>query len=137
MLGFGGQECAQVPAPPKVRRAGLAMLPLLLHASAHSGTAAQSGIALHVEGKDIKENTFQLKKSGVEFSWELTSPADKLGEAQKRVLEFVEQHEGCTQTDIVSKLGKSKPQVSQIVRKLCNEGFLCREDGRLFINTPN
>jgi DNA-binding MarR family transcriptional regulator len=94
------------------------------------------GIALHIEGKDVKENTFQLSKSGVEFSWELTSPADKLGEAQKQVLEFVEQNEGCTQSDIVPNLGKSKPQVSQIVSKLCGEGFLCREDNKLFINTP-
>jgi len=94
------------------------------------------GIALHVEGKDVKENTFQLRKSGVEFSWKLTSPADKLGDAQKQVLEFVERNSGCSQSDIVSKLGKSKPQVSQVVSKLCSEGFLCREDGRLFINTP-
>ena len=36
------------------------------------------GIALHIEGKDVKENAFQLRKSGVEFSWELTSPADTL-----------------------------------------------------------
>jgi len=94
------------------------------------------GVTLHVEGKDVKENTFQLSKSGVEFSWELASPADKLGDAQKQVLEFVEQNEGCTQSDIVSKLGKSKSQVSQIISKLCSEGFLCREDGRLFVNTP-
>jgi len=94
------------------------------------------GIALHIEGKDVKENTFQLSKSGVEFSWELTSPADKLGDAQKQVLEFVVQNESCTQSDIVSKLGKSKSQVSQIISKLCSEGFLCREDGRLFVNTP-
>ena len=94
------------------------------------------GIALHVEGKDVKENTFQLRKSSVEFSWKLTSPADKLGDAQKQVLEFVERNSGCSQSDIVSKLGKSKPQVSQVVSKLCSEGFLCREDGRLFINTP-
>ena len=94
------------------------------------------GVALHIEGKDVKENTFQLSKSGVEFSWELTSPADNLGEAQKKVLEFIEQNPGCNQSDIVSKLGKSKSQVSQIISKLCSEGFLCREDGRLFINTP-
>ena len=94
------------------------------------------GIALHIEGKDVKENAFQLRKSGVEFSWELTSPADNLGEAQKKVLEFIEQNPGCNQSDIVSKLGKSKSQVSQIISKLCSEGFLCREDGRLFINTP-
>jgi DNA-binding MarR family transcriptional regulator len=94
------------------------------------------GIALRVEGKDVKENTFQLSKIGVEFSWELTSPADKLGEAQKQVLEFIGQNLGCNQSDIVSKLGKSKSQVSQIISKLCSEGFLCREDGRLFVNTP-
>jgi len=94
------------------------------------------GIALHIEGKDVKENTFQLRKSGVKFSWELKSPANKLGDAQRQVLEYVEQNEGCTQSDIVSKLGKSKPQVSQIVSKLCSEGFLCRENDRLFINTP-
>jgi RecA-family ATPase len=94
------------------------------------------GIALRVEGKDVKENTFQLSKSGVEFSWELTSPADKLGDAQKQVLEFIEQNPDCIQSDIVSKLGKSKSQVSQIISKLCSEGFLCKEDGRLFINTP-
>lgn len=94
------------------------------------------GIALHIEGKDVKENAFQLRKSGVEFSWELISPTDKLGEAQKQVLDFIEQNPGCNQSDIVSKLGKSKPQVSQIVSKLCSEGFLCREDSRLFINTP-
>ena len=94
------------------------------------------GIALHIEGKDVKENAFQLRKSGVEFSWELTSPADKLGEAQKQVLEFIEQNPGCNQSDLVSKLGKSKSQVSQIIRKLCGEGFLFREDGRLFITTP-
>jgi len=94
------------------------------------------GVALHIEGKDVKENTFQLSKSGVEFSWELTSPADNLGDAQKQVLEFVEQNESCTQSDIVSKLGKSKSQVSQIISKLCSEGFLCRENDRLFINTP-
>lgn len=94
------------------------------------------GVALHIEGKDVKENTFQLSKSGVEFSWELTSPADNLGEAQKKVLEFIEQNPGCNQSDIVSKLGKSKSQVSQIISKLCNEGFLCREDSRLFTNTP-
>lgn len=93
-------------------------------------------IALCVEGKDVKENTFQLSKSGVEFSWELTSPADNLGDAQKQVLEVIEQNPGCNQSDIVSKLGKSKSQVSQIVSKLCGYGFLCREDGRLFINTP-
>ena len=93
------------------------------------------GVALHIEGKDVKENTFQLRKSGVEFSWELTSPADKLGEAQKQVLEFIEQNPGCNQSDLVSKLGKSKSQVSQIIRKLCGEGFLFREDGRLFITT--
>ena len=94
------------------------------------------GIALHVEGKDVKENTFHLSKIGVEFSWELTSPADTLGDAQKEVLDFVEQNLGCNQSDVVSKLGKSKSQVSQIVRTLCREGFLCRENGRLFINTP-
>lgn len=94
------------------------------------------GIALHVEGKDVKENTFHLSKIGVEFSWELTSPADTLGDAQKEVLDFVEQNPGCNQSDLVSKLGKSKSQVSQIIRKLCGEGFLFREDGRLFITTP-
>ena len=94
------------------------------------------GVALHIEGKDVKEITFQLRKSGVEFSWKLTSPADTLGDAQKQVLDFVEQNPGCNQTDIVSKLGKSKSQVSQIISKLCSEGFLCREDGRLFITTP-
>ena len=94
------------------------------------------GIAVRVEGKDVKENTFQLRKSGVEFSWELTSPADKLGDAQRQVLEIIEQNPGCNQSDIVSKLGKSKSQVSQIVSKLCGEGFLYREGGRLFINTP-
>lgn len=94
------------------------------------------GIALRVEGKDVKEDTFQLSKIGVEFSWELTSPADKLGDAQKQVLEFIEQNPGCNQSDVVSKLGKSKSQVSQIIRKLCGEGFLFREDGRLFITTP-
>ena len=94
------------------------------------------GIALHVEGKDVKENTFHLRKSGVEFSWEVTSPADNLGDTQRQVLEFVEQNQGCTQSDVVSKLGKSKSQVSQLVSKLCSEGFLFREDGKLFINTP-
>ena len=84
----------------------------------------------------MKENAFQLRKSGVEFSWELASPADKLGDAQKKVLEFIEQNPGCNQSDVVSKLGKSKSQVSQIISKLCSEGFLCREDGRLFVNTP-
>ena len=91
---------------------------------------------LHVEGKDIQQRTFKLAKKGVEFSWELTSPADNLGEAQKQVLEFIEQNPGCNQSDIVSKLGKSKSQVSQIISKLCSEGFLCKEDGRLLINTP-
>ena len=94
------------------------------------------GVALHIEGKDVKEHTFQLRKSGVEFSWELTSPADKLGDAQRQVLEIIEQNPGCNQSDIVSKLGKSKSQVSQIVSKLCGERFLYREGGRLFINTP-
>ena len=94
------------------------------------------GIALHVEGKDVKENTFQLSKNGVGFSWVFTSPADKLGNAQKQVIEFIEQHAGCTQSDIVSKLGKSKLQVSQIVSKLCGEGLLCINEGKLFINPP-
>ena len=94
------------------------------------------GVALHIEGKDVKEHTLQLRKSGVEFSWELTSPADKLGDAQKQVLEFIEQNPGCNQSEIVFKLGKSKSQVSQIISKLCSEGFLCREDVRLFITTP-
>ena len=84
----------------------------------------------------IEAKLSSLRKSGVEFSWDLASPADKLGDAQKQVLDFVEQNESCTQSDIVSKLGKSKSQVSQIISKLCNEGFLCREDGRLFITTP-
>ena len=94
------------------------------------------GIALHIEGKDVKENAFQLRKSGVKFSWELTSPTDKLGEAQKQVLEFIEQNQGCNQSDIVAKLGKSKSQVSQIISKLCSEGFLLREDNKLLINNP-
>ena len=93
-------------------------------------------IALHIEGKDVKENTFHLSKSGVEFFWEITSPANKLGDAQRQVLEFIEQNQGCNQSDIVAKLGKSKSQVSQIISKLCSEGFLLREDNKLLINNP-
>ena len=89
-----------------------------------------------LKGKMSKKIPFNSVKCGVEFSWELTSPADKLGDAQKEILDFVEQNPGCNQTDIVSKLGKSKSQVSQIISKLCSEGFLCREVGRLFITTP-
>ena len=82
------------------------------------------------------ENTFKLLKSGVEFSWETKSPLDALGNAQKQVLDFIEQNAGCTQSDIVAKTGKSKPQVSQIVSKLCSEGHIGKEDHKLFINTP-
>ena len=91
---------------------------------------------LHVEGKDVLENTFKLLKSGVEFSWETKSPLDALGIAQKQVLDFVEQNAGCKQSDIVAKTGKSKHHVSQIVKRLCSEGHIRKEDHKLFINTP-
>ena len=91
---------------------------------------------LHVEGKDVLENSFKLLKSGVEFSWETKSPLDALGNAQKQVLLFIEQNAGCTQSDIVAKTGKSKPQISHIVKRLCSEGHIRKEDHKLFINTP-
>ena len=91
---------------------------------------------LHVEGKDVLENTFKLLKSGVEFSWETKSPLDALGYAQKQVLDFIEQNAGCKQLDIVANTGKSKPQISYIVSRLCSEGYIRKEDHKLFINTP-
>ena len=91
---------------------------------------------LHVEGKDVLENTFKLFKSGVEFSWETKSPLDALGNAQKQVIDFIEQNAGCTQSDIVANTGKSKHHVSQIVGRLCSEGHIRKEDHKLFINTP-
>lgn len=92
--------------------------------------------ALHVEGKDVFQRSFKLSKEGVKFSWEEKSPLDSLGDAQRQVLLFIEQNVGCTQSEIVSKLEKSKPQVSQIVSKLCTEGFLRKEESKLFKNTP-
>ena len=93
-------------------------------------------LVIHVEGKDILENSFKLLKSGVDFSWETKSPLDALGDAQKLVWLFIEQNAGCTQSDIVSKTGKSKPQISHIVSRLCSEGHIRKEDYKLFINTP-
>ena len=92
-------------------------------------------IVLHVEGKDVFENTFKLLKSGVEFSWETKSLLDALGEAQKQVLLFVKQNSGCKQSDIISASGKNKSQISLIITKLCNGGHLHREGNKLFINT--
>ena len=91
---------------------------------------------LHVQGKDVLEKNFKLHKSGVEFSWETKSALDALGGAQKQVLLFIEQNAGCTQSDIVATTGKSKPQVSQIVGRLCSEGYIRKEDHNLLINTP-
>lgn len=93
-------------------------------------------IVLHVEGKDVIENTFKLEKNGVEFFWETKSDLDALGETQKQVLLFIGQHAGCTQNDIVINLAKNKSQISQIVSRLCGEGFLSREDNKLFTNNP-
>jgi len=93
-------------------------------------------IVLHIEGKDVIENTFKLQKDGVEFSWETKSDFDDLGATQKQVLLFVEQHKGCTQNDIVISLAKNKSQVSPIVKRLCNEGYIRREGNQLFINSP-
>ena len=93
-------------------------------------------IVLHIEGKDVIENTFKLQKDGVEFSWETKSDFDDLGATQKQVLLFVEQHKGCTQNDIVISLSKNKSQVSPIVKRLCNEEYIRREGNLLFINTP-
>ena len=94
------------------------------------------GIILHIEGKDVIENTFKLTKDGVDFSWETKSDFDDLGETQKQVLLFVEQYEGCTQNDIVINLARNKSQVSPIVKKLCNEGYMRREGYQLFTITP-
>ena len=91
---------------------------------------------LHVEGKDVLENTFKLLKCGVEFSWETKSPLDALGNAQKQVLDFIDQNAGCNQSDIVANTGKSKHHVSQIVSRLCSEGYIRKEDHNLLINTP-
>ena len=91
---------------------------------------------LHVEGKDVLENTFKLLKSGVEFSWETKSTLDALGEAQRQVFLFIKKNVGCTQSDIVAKTGKNKPQVSHIVIRLCSEGHISKEDHKLFINIP-
>ena len=94
------------------------------------------GYLLHVEGKDIQQNTFKLSTNNVEFSWETKSPTDDLGSTQRQVLQFIQQHQRCTQTKIVHGLGKQKSQISSIVSKLCNEGYIYKEDGLLFISTP-
>lgn len=94
------------------------------------------GYLLHVEGKDIQQNTFKLSKNNVEFSWETKSPTEDLGSTQRQVLQFIQQHQRCTQTKIVHGLGKQKSQISSIVSKLCNEGYIYKEDGLLFISTP-
>ena len=91
---------------------------------------------LHAEGKDIQQGTFKLSKKGVEFSWEAKSSNDDLGSTQRLVLDFIKQHKGCTQTEIVNALGKNKSQISNIISKLCREGHLIKKDNALFINTP-
>lgn len=93
------------------------------------------GYLLHVEGKDIQQNTFKLSKKGVEFSWESKLSDDDLGGTQKQVLDFIKQHKGCTQTDIVNGLEKQKSQISNIIGKLCREGYIIKEGNALFLNT--
>ena len=77
-----------------------------------------------------------MHKSGIEFSWETKSPLDALGEAQKQVYLFIERNAGCKQLDIVANTGKSKHQISQIVQRLCSEGYIRKKEHKLFINTP-
>ena len=72
----------------------------------------------------------------MEFSWEAKSSSDDLGSTQRLVLDFIKQHNGCTQTEIVNALGKNKSQISNIISKLCREGHLIKKDNALFINTP-
>ena len=43
---------------------------------------------------------------------------------------------GCTQSDIVANTGKSKHHVSQIVKRLCSEGHIRKEEHNLFIKNP-
>jgi len=95
------------------------------------------GYLLHVAGKDIQQNTFRLSKNNVEFSWETKSPTEDLGSAQRQVLQFIKQNKDCTQADIVKGLGKQKSQISNVVTKLCSEGYIYKEGGLLFINTPS
>ena len=94
------------------------------------------GYLLHVEGKDVQQRTFKLSKKGVEFSWETKSPNDDLGITQKQVINFIEKHNGCTQTEIVNGLKKQKSQISTTISKLCSEGYIFKESTSLFINTP-
>lgn len=91
---------------------------------------------LNVEGKDVRNQTLKLDKEGLAFTWEQASNYEHLGATQKMVVRFIEDNQGCTQTDIVSKLGKQKPQISDIVKKLCLEGFIIKDGSELFINNP-
>jgi DNA-binding MarR family transcriptional regulator len=79
-------------------------------------------------------------KADVSFAWSIStclkSSNDDLGSTQRLVLDFIKQHNGCTQTEIVNALGKKKSQISIIISKLCREGYLINKDNALFINTP-
>ena len=91
---------------------------------------------LHVEGKDIQQRTFKLAKKGVEFSWDAKSSNDDLGTTQRQVLDYIKQHKGCTQTDIVIGLEKQKSQISSIIGKLCSEGYIFKDGKALFMDNP-
>jgi uncharacterized membrane protein len=59
-----------------------------------------------------------------------------LGTTQRQVLDYIKQHKGCTQTDIVNGLEKQKSQISNIIGKLCSEGYIFKEGKALFIVNP-
>ena len=91
---------------------------------------------LDIEGKDVRNHTLKLHKEGLAFNWEQTSDSEHLGTTQKEVLKFIEDNQGCTQSDIVNNLKKQKPQISTVVKRLCLEGYVTRDGAKLLINTP-
>jgi len=93
---------------------------------------------MDITGRDIEEVSIALEFSETTFKWDVVGDAAavQLTSEQKKIAEVIEcSPVGLTPTQIGKSVGKSRHNVSNILKRMVNEGIVTNDSGIYSINT--
>lgn len=89
------------------------------------------GARLQIEGRDVEQQTLELRFDGVTGCWQEADPGQALTETQRATLTTIEQFEGgATLSELAVATGRNRGTISRELQRLQTLGFLTYHQGR-------